>query len=210
MNPPCFSIIYADPPWQFKLRRASNEEGRPRFGSVGRRVPYPTMNTEAICALPVARLVAPECVLFLWATYPMLPQALDVVRGWGFCYKTVAFTWVKRTRTGRRFHFGMGYWTRANPEICLLATRGNPQRMCKSIPNLIISPIQNHSRKPDIVREKIVALCGDLPRAELFAREKAPGWSVWGNEVLADFSLPTDAGDNGLNKLQQWRSPFNQ
>jgi N6-adenosine-specific RNA methylase IME4 len=88
----------------------------------------------------------------------------------------------------------MGYWTRANPEICLLATRGHPKRLSASIPNLLVSPVRDHSRKPDIVRERIVALCGDVPRAELFARETVPGWSAWGNEVRSDFAL-TDPAD---------------
>lgn len=178
MNPPRFSILYADPPWQFKARRASKDAVSPDDYPTGRRLPYPTMTMGAICALPIASLAAPDCVLFLWATYPMLPDALQVVAAWGFRYKTVAFTWVKRTRADKGFHFGMGYWTRANPELCLLSTRGRPGRACNGIPNLIIAPVQDHSRKPGGVRERIVALCGDLPRAELFAREHCPGSSV--------------------------------
>jgi N6-adenosine-specific RNA methylase IME4 len=185
MNHPPFSILYADPPWQFTTRSS-------RVGSSTsshRRPPYPTLDIRAISALSVVNLCADDCVLFLWATYPLLPQALQVIAAWGFCYKTVAFTWVKRTRADRGFHFGMGYWTRANPELCLLATRGHPRRVSSAVPNLIVSPVQEHSRKPAGVRERIVTLCGDVPRAELFAREKAPGWSVWGNEVESDFRL---------------------
>lgn len=91
-------------------------------------------------------------------------------------HKTVAFTWVKRTPKDTGFHFGLGYWSRANPEICLLGTRGHPRRVSKSVANLVISPLRAHSQKPDEVRKQIVSLCGDLPRAELFARQKTPGW----------------------------------
>lgn len=189
MNPPCFSILYADPPWQFKTRHARKITGSPDGQPTSRSVPYPTMDTEAICSLPIAQITEPNCVLFLWATYPMLPDALKVIAAWGFQYKTTAFTWVKRSRSDRGFHFGLGYWTRANPEVCLLATQGHPHRMNAGVPNLIISPVRDHSRKPDEVRERIVTLCGDLPRAELFARKKVPGWHVWGNEIESDFTL---------------------
>jgi N6-adenosine-specific RNA methylase IME4 len=147
------------------------------------------MRTEAIRALPVSMISAPDCALFLWATYPMLPDAFAVIDAWGFTFKTVAFTWVKTNRSGRGFHFGLGYWTRANPEICLLATRGRPRRVSRAVPNLLVSPLREHSRKPDETRERIVALCGDLSRAELFARQRVPGWSAWGNEIACDFTL---------------------
>src|SRR2546421_10225257 len=106
-NPPHFQVIYADPPWLFKSRGSRS----------GRQVPYPCLSTTEIASLPIAELCAPNCVLFLWAIYPMLPDAFSVIRAWGFSFRTVAFTWVKSAGTGHRFHFGMGYWTRANPEI---------------------------------------------------------------------------------------------
>ena len=190
MNPPRFSILYADPPWQFKRRSSFAQAHSFKSQPTGRITPYPTMNTEAICALNVEALAEADCVLLLWATYPMLPDALHVTSAWGFRFKTVAFTWVKRTRSDLGFHFGMGYWTRANPELCLLATRGHPRRHSAKVPNLIIAPVRDHSRKPDEVRERIITLCGDLPRAELFARETTPGWSTWGNELESDFMLP--------------------
>ena len=185
-----FNIIYADPPWQFKLLRPFGPLRQGQSYDTQRMLPYPSMSTEEISAIPVAPICDPDCVLFLWATYPMLPDALKVISAWGFEFKTVGFTWVKRTRRDRTFHFGMGYWTRSNPELCLLATRGRPHRISKRVANLVISPLREHSRKPDEVRERIVELCGDLPRAELFAREKAPGWCAWGNEVSCDFALP--------------------
>ena len=141
------------------------------------------MRLEDIKALPVADLAAEDCVLFLWATFPMLKEALEVVEAWGFSYKTVAFTWVKENRKSPGLFGGLGYWTRANAEVCLLATRGCPKRQSAAVHQVILSPVEQHSKKPDAVRERIVALMGDVPRAELFARQETPGWDVWGNEV---------------------------
>ncbi len=103
--------------------------------------------------------------------------------GWGFEFKTVAFTWVKQNKSGVGFHFGLGYWTRQNPDLCLLGTRGHPKRVDNSVPHLVISPLEGHSKKPDEVRKRIVRLMGDLPRVELFARQAPEGWDVFGNEV---------------------------
>ena len=183
-----FSIIYADPPWKFRSWSPySTMADRDRKS--GRLTPYPCLSTDQIGSLPIARLCAPDCVLFLWATYPMLPAALMVIRAWGFTYKTVAFTWAKLNPSGNGFATGMGYWTRSNPEICLLATRGHPRRTSRSVPNLVIARRREHSRKPDEVRERIVRLCGNVPRIELFAREATIGWRVWGNEVVSDVKL---------------------
>ena len=119
----------------------------------------------------------------MWATFPMLREALDVIEAWGFSYKTVAFNWVKQNRNGTGIFMGLGNWTRSNSEICLLATKGHPKRQAADIHQFIISPIEAHSKKPDETRDKIVALMGDRPRVELFARQTPPGWDVWGNEV---------------------------
>ena len=106
-----------------------------------------------------------------------------LIQAWGFTYKSVAFVWLKKNRKADSWFYGLGFWTRGNAEICLLATRGHPKRQAANIHQFIISPIQEHSRKPEEAREKIVALMGDLPRVELFARQTPPGWDVWGNEV---------------------------
>jgi site-specific DNA-methyltransferase (adenine-specific) len=151
--------------------------------------PYPCMSTGDICRLPVGERAASDCVLFLWVVYPMLPDGLAVLKAWGFQFKSAAFTWVKLNPSGRGFAYGLGHWTRTSPEICLLGVRGNPRRVSRSVPNLIVSPRREHSRKPDEVRERIIALCGELPRIELFAREKADGWNAWGNEVASDIDL---------------------
>lgn len=146
------------------------------------------MNIQDICALPVAELAAPDSALFLWATFPMLREALQVIDAWGFQFKTVAFVWLKQNRKALTWFTGLGYWTRSNAEVCLLATRGHPKRRDNTVHQFIISPLEGHSKKPDEARDKIVRLMGDLPRVELFARQSPPGWDVWGNEV--DCTLP--------------------
>ena len=119
--------------------------------------------------MPVADLAAPDSALFLWATFPQLPEALRLIEAWGFTYKSVAFVWLKKNKKADSWFYGLGFWTRGNAEICLLATKG--------------PPIEAHSKKPDEARDKIISLMGDLPRVELFARQTPPGWAVWGNEV---------------------------
>ena len=168
-----YSIIYADPPWRYSqkgLQGAAEHH-------------YPTMGIDDLCALPVAELAAPDSALFLWATFPQLPEALRLIREWGFTYKSVAFVWLKKNRKADSWFYGLGFWTRGNAEICLLATKGHPKRQAANVHQFIISPIEAHSKKPDEARDKIVALMGDLPRVELFARQTPPGWDVWGNEV---------------------------
>ena len=144
---------------------------------------YPTMGIDELCTLPVADLAAPDSVLFLWATFPQLPEALRLIKAWGFTYKSVAFVWLKKNRKSEGWFYVLGFWTRGNAEVCLLATRGHPKRQAANVHQFIISPIQEHSRKPEEARDKIVALMGDVPRVELFARQSPPGWDVWGNEV---------------------------
>lgn len=147
------------------------------------------MNVEDICNLNVAELADEDCVLFLWATFPKLPEALQVIKAWGFQFKTVSFVWLKQNKSGNGWFFGLGFWTRGNAEICLLATKGKPHRKSNKVHQFIISPLREHSQKPNEAREKIVELMGDLPRLELFAREKADGWDAWGNEVESDVTI---------------------
>lgn len=178
-----FQIIYADPPWAYTDTASAGQRGAVHK--------YPVMTLPQIAALPVEALAAPEgAVLFMWATFPMLPEALEVVKAWGFNYKTMGFVWVKKTVTGKDA-FGMGNWTRANPEPCLLAVRGKgyPRRIAKHIRQQQYPQIGRHSEKPDLFRRLIVELLGDLPRVELFARQRVTGWSAWGNEVESDVQM---------------------
>ena len=171
-----YSVIYADPPWAY---RTYSKKGQGRSAESH----YPTMCIEDIKALPVGNLAAKDCALFLWSTFPCLCEALEVLTAWGFSYKTVAFVWIKQNRKNDDFFTGMGYWTRANAEICILATKGHPKRVDAGVRQVILSHIEEHSKKPDEARKRIVRLMGDIPRVELFARNTTPGWDVWGNEV---------------------------
>lgn len=169
-------IIYADPPWSYRVWR-KKEHGRTAESH------YSTMTIEEIRTLPVAQLADKNCILFLWVTFPVIREAFTVIDAWGFTYKTVAFCWVKQNRQSSSLFWGMGHWTRANAELCLLATKGSPKRQSAGVHQIVMTPIEGHSKKPDIVRDKIISLAGDVPRIELFARQTTPGWDVWGNEV---------------------------
>ena len=177
-----YNVIYADPPWEYKTY---SSKGKAR--SAERH--YPTMTLEQIKALPVADIAADDCTLFMWTTTPLLEDSFAVLHAWGFQYKTVAFVWVKQNKKSDGLFWGMGHWTRANAEFCILATKGRPKRESASVHQVIISHIEEHSKKPNETRERIVKLVGDLPRLELFARQKADGWDSWGNEVACDIAL---------------------
>ena len=142
-----------------------------------------------MCALPVAELAAKDSALFMWATFPQLPEALRLIRAWGFTYKSVAFVWLKKNKKADSWFYGLGFWTRANAEICILATKGHPKRVDAGVRQVILSHIEEHSKKPDEARKRIVRLMGDLPRVELFARQSPEGWDVWGNEVECSITL---------------------
>jgi N6-adenosine-specific RNA methylase IME4 len=167
-----YSIIYADPPWQYWEGGEKNQSRH-----------YKTMEIEEIKELPISDLAGDNCILFLWATFPYLKEAQEVIESWGFKYSTVGFVWIKSLKDGTGFAFGNGSWTRANAELCLIATKGQIERQDASISQIIYLPKEKHSKKPDIVRDKIIQLVGDLPRIELFARQPAKGWKSWGNEI---------------------------
>ena len=170
-----YQIIYADPPWQYSDRL--NNGGR------GACHKYDVMSLEDICSLPVASIAANDCLLAMWWVNPMPEKALRVVDAWGFELKNMqGFTWHKLTKNGKSF-FGMGRLTRGNAESCLFAVRGKPKRIDASVRQFVEAEYRGHSRKPDEARDRLVQLMGDIPRAELFARESAPGWDCWGNEV---------------------------
>jgi len=174
-----YQIIYADPPWNYADQGCQ--------GTMANH--YEGMKIEDICNLPVGGVCDENCVLFLWATFPMLKEALRVIESWGFTYKTIGFNWIKRNKSDCGFFFGLGRWTRGNAEPCLLATKGRPKRVDKGVSQLVFEPLTKHSKKPIEIKYRIVTLMGDLPRLELFAREKTEGWDVWGNEVESDIQL---------------------
>ena len=176
-----YQIIYADPPWSYQ------NGGVPQGGVDAQ---YKTMTLAEIKALPVADISDTPSVLFLWATFPQLKEALEVMEAWGFKYKTLGFSWLKTNKGGSPF-FGIGYYAKSNQEICLLGVKGKAHSLVKSnkVSSFVSTGRTKHSEKPHVFREKIVELFGDLPRIELFARQKTEGWDIWGNEVESDIEL---------------------
>jgi site-specific DNA-methyltransferase (adenine-specific) len=176
-----YQIIYADPPWQYNDKKGND----PAMGGIT----YQTMPTKDIFALPISELADTNCALFMWVTMPMLPDGLEVLKAWEFDYVTCAFTWVKQNKSGMGIYSGLGHWTNGNAELCLLGRKGKLNRLDKSVKQIMLAPLQEHSRKPTETRERIIRLLGDLPRVELFARRKVEGWDCWGNEVESDIEL---------------------
>jgi N6-adenosine-specific RNA methylase IME4 len=173
-----YGTIYADPPWSFRNWSAKGT-GRNAVSH------YDCLDFHALAALSIGDFAADDCALFLWATDLLLPRALDLINAWGFEYKTVGFYWVKLNQASEHdadYFTGLGYWTRANPEQCLLATRGKPTRLAKDVRKLIVERRREHSRKPEGVRERIERLVAG-PYLELFARETKPGWDCWGDQI---------------------------
>jgi N6-adenosine-specific RNA methylase IME4 len=192
-----YRVIYADPPWTFATYSRKGKGRSPEAH-------YDCMTLADIKALPVADWAADDCVLLLWTTDPLLEKAFEVIRAWGFTYKTVGFYWAKLNKGSgraaldeRSFFTGLGFWTRANPEPCLLATRGYPKRRSADVRKLVVSPRREHSRKPDEVYERISALC-DGPYLEMFARTSRPGWDTFGSEA--------GLFDSGAVPVRRWRS----
>lgn len=172
-----YKIIYADPPWQY---RVYSKKGQGRSAENH----YHTMNIkDIIMALPVDKIADKDCILFLWITFPCLKEGIEVMERWGFKYKTCGFNWVKRNKKKNTYFMGLGFWTRSNSEVCLIGTKGQPKRVSKSVPQICDARIMEHSRKPAEIRERIVELCGELPRIELFARDKVKGWDSLGDEM---------------------------
>lgn len=181
-----YSSIYADPPWSYD-DKAKNRGGAERH--------YKTTSETQLAGLRIP--AADNAVLFMWATFPKIHDAVALIEAWGFEYKTAAFVWVKANKKATDSPFwGMGNWTRANAEVCLLGVRGKPQRQSKGVhqlivePEIITDPVMQHSRKPACVRDKIVELMGDVPRLEMFAREATQGWDVFGDEAPGSIVLP--------------------
>lgn len=188
-----YKIIYADVPWTYDKYRNTDERKSTHKHKI---TPYSALSVEELKQITVSKISEKDSVLLFWVTYPNLPDGLDIIKAWGFEFKTVAFTWVKKNKNGTGFHFGLGHYTRANAEICLLATRGKGLKVLrKDIPQICDLPIKSHSEKPDEIRKRIVQLFGDLPRIELFGRIKPHGWDVLGDDAKLD-NMPLEAFAN--------------
>ena len=178
-----FGAILADPPWSYEVWAEKSQ--KTRLASSHSNV----MKSEQIAELPIEQLAADDCVLFIWITWPQLLDSLNIISSWGFTYKTCAFAWLKAHasqvemfRDDFDAQVGMGYWTRANSEVCLLGTKGKPKRLNADVRQGIIAPRRQHSRKPEGVHDRIERLVSG-PYLELFARQKRDGWTVWGNQT---------------------------
>ena len=175
-----YNVIYADPPWEYK------QSGGVKLRGMAKQH-YSTMPTKEICSLPIRDICTDKAVCFLWATFPNLTEAIKVIEAWGFTYKTAAFVWVKKNKVSDSLFWGMGAYTRANAEVCLLgiSKKTKAKEIVKShaVHQVIEEKIKRHSEKPYEARKRIVELLGDVSRIELFAREELEGWDCWGNEV---------------------------
>lgn len=178
-----YSIIYADPPWRYNDRRNTHT----RFCGGAMRH-YDVMKTQDICNMPIGKIAKDNSVLFIWATFPNIQEAFLVIQAWGFKYKTLGFSWIKTNKKSGTPFFGIGYYTKSNCEVCLIATKGKLKPINNSISSVVISPREEHSKKPDVIRDKIVSLYGNLPRIELFARTTNEGWDSFGNELTKEKS----------------------
>jgi N6-adenosine-specific RNA methylase IME4 len=208
-----YGVIYADPPWNFKN---FSEKGTGRNAVAH----YNCVDFAQLAAIKPQRWAAKDCVLFLWATDPLLPKALELIEAWGFTYKTVGFYWAKTNKRAdlnamspADFFTGLGYWTRANVEQCLLATRGSPPRMAKDVKRLVIEPRREHSRKPDQIYSRIERLARG-PYLELFARQSRRGWDRWGDQArlfdagsVRTRNRPSNMAPRSVTRLTSWQSP---
>jgi N6-adenosine-specific RNA methylase IME4 len=179
-----FGVILADPPWAYDV--AGGRGGADKH--------YPTMGLGELCMMPVEELAAPDAVIFMWATWPTLPDAFGLMRAWGFKYKNCGLLWAKTNKLAPSPFVGLGHWTRGNTEPCLMGVRGKPERVDKAVQqllvdDLIVAPVGAHSAKPSEARDRIIRLMGDIPSIELFARGPAPGWECFGNEVSSTVTL---------------------
>ena len=188
-----YQIIYADPPWHFGSGCVYQDGGRPV-----RKIEdqYLTTKTKDLKQIPVQDICDKDCLLFMWVIDSHIPDALELIKAWGFKYSTVAFYWVKKYNTGSNC-YNVGRWTMKTVEPVFLASMGTPMHFKKksNVKQLIEAVRTKHSKKPNEVKDRIVELCGDLPRIELFARQKTEGWDVWGNEVESDIDLTGGSHD---------------
>lgn len=195
-TPGGFRCLLADPAWHYTTRSETRQERRPQDH-------YDTMTVEEMCAMPVAASMADDAFAFIWTTGPHLRFTFDLIDAWGFTYSGLAFNWPKLARAmtpgkfdiiaeavvhnhsfepfDRLFHFGMGHGVRSCSEIALLARRGKPVRKSKSVREVIMANVREHSRKPSEQYDRIEEFC-DGPYLELFGRHQRPGWAVWGND----------------------------
>lgn len=176
-----YSIVYADPPWEYDSSRSIAQKS---CLSGDDKTHYNYMSIEKLCALPVNDVCDKNALLFLWTTGPKLNLAFNVITSWGFTYSTIAFVWEK-------VNINPGYYTLSSTEICLVAKKGiiPTPRGIRNARQFYQEKKERHSKKPIGIRNIITNMFPTQRKIELFAREKAEGWDVWGNEVESDIEL---------------------
>ena len=176
-----YNIIYADPPWKYSDVHTWKKMG----GGVARHYKCMTIDEIKDMGNTIKKISDDDCILFLWCTFPNLLEGLEIIKAWGFTYRTLGFSWIKTNKNNGKPFFGIGFYTKSNCEICLIGAKGKPGKLKKSnyVSSCIISERREHSRKPDEARDRITQLVGQVPKIELFARQYAEGWDCWGNEV---------------------------
>jgi len=170
-----FKTILADPPWQYKNERT----GFQMESSAVQK--YPVISLEKLKTFPINELVDKDCILWLWATVPLLPEALELMKAWGFKYKTAIF-WRKI------MSLGMGFWFRGQVEMLLLGIKGKIKAFRYQRANFLQTKVRAHSEKP-IEIYALIEPVSPKPRLELFARRKRIGWYCWGNEIESDIEI---------------------
>jgi N6-adenosine-specific RNA methylase IME4 len=175
-----YNIIYADPAWEMG-NKSRNRVLVPK---------YDVMDSKDIIDLPIEKIADDNCALLLWTINAKIPDAIKLIEKIGFRYVGIAFCWVKTSKTTGKPNCRMaGNYTLQGIELCLLAIKGSMETKDRTVRQVQMIPRLFHSKKPDIIADEIVRLFGDLPRVELFARDKKQGWDVWGNEVECDVNL---------------------
>lgn len=194
-----FGIVYADPPWRYydNIDKAVNmslvKQGETPTAGFSPEKSYPTMSNSEISALPIKDIVAKDAACFMWTTDTHMPAALEIMKAWGFTYKTIAFVWIKKHQSGKQVKM-LAPWTMKGSEICLLGTRGamTQHKKDNTVSQIVEAVRGRHSQKPLEVARRIERLFPDLPKIELFARDAKPGWACWGNEVSPDIQLTAE------------------
>lgn len=183
-----YNIIYADPPWHYGSKSAVNNTKGSEIKPLSEH--YPSMKLEELQSLPVKDITAEDAACFMWVTDSHLDEAIELLKSWGFSYKTIAFNWVKLTSKGN-YCKNVAPWTMKSSEICLLGIKGkmSQYKASNNVESLVVAERTKHSKKPEEVRRRIETLFGDIPKVELFARNKTEGWDVWGNEVESNLVI---------------------
>jgi N6-adenosine-specific RNA methylase IME4 len=176
-----YNIIYIDPPWKYSF----NNKKETTYTAARH---YDSLDLNELIRLPIPQIAAENCALCIWVTNPLTYEVFDLIKLWGFKFKTLLFNWIKHTKNNKVW-VSVGNYTRPMSELCWLWMKGSLERLDHNVEQVHYQPVQGHSKKPGIFRDEIVKLFGDLPRVELFARESSNGWDSWGDQLAKNAIL---------------------